>query len=265
MIFLSHNWKDKAVIEQFDHALVKVFGREKVFYDSWSIQPGDGVIDKMNSGLESCKYFLFFISANSLDSPMVRLEWQNALIKAAKNDIKFIPIRVDRSEVPVLLTQTVWIDLYSNGLEVSLRQVTEVCSGENIYKPSSKVFSNLRADMQVRGRIYEIEVLADYFMEPISNFMIAFGNDIADLEFSIPGEAAYRSSNPDSIKLSDNRTANIKILGLDRPTTPGHPVKLHVEAKQGVQLILVAVMHERSKGQWAAIPLTGYALTSVTG
>jgi len=68
MIFLSHNFKDR-----------DIFGQENVFYDSWSIQPGDGIIDQMNDGLTQCKLFFFFVSNNSLNSEMVKLEWQNAL------------------------------------------------------------------------------------------------------------------------------------------------------------------------------------------
>jgi hypothetical protein len=68
MIFLSHNFKDR-----------DIFGQENVFYDSWSIQPGDGIIDKMNDGLTQCKLFFFFVSNNSLNSEMVKLEWLNAL------------------------------------------------------------------------------------------------------------------------------------------------------------------------------------------
>ena len=41
MIFLSHNYKDKPLIREIAQNLEKVFGREKVFYDEWSIQPGD--------------------------------------------------------------------------------------------------------------------------------------------------------------------------------------------------------------------------------
>lgn len=68
MIFHSHNFKDG-----------DIFGQENVFYDSWSIQPGDGIIDQMNDGLTQCKLFFFFVSNNSLNSEMVKLEWQNAL------------------------------------------------------------------------------------------------------------------------------------------------------------------------------------------
>ena len=48
MIFLSHNHKDKVLVEQVAVRLKDIFGQDKVFYDSWSIQPGDGIIDKMN-------------------------------------------------------------------------------------------------------------------------------------------------------------------------------------------------------------------------
>ena len=48
MIFLSHNYKDKPVVEQVALRLKSIYGIDKVFYDSWSIQPGDGIIDKMN-------------------------------------------------------------------------------------------------------------------------------------------------------------------------------------------------------------------------
>ena len=82
MIFLSHNSKDKRIVEPFANKLAEVFDRENVFYDSWSIQPGDGIIDKMESGLTDAKYFFFFVSENSLKSNMVKLEWQNAIIKA---------------------------------------------------------------------------------------------------------------------------------------------------------------------------------------
>ena len=37
-----------------------------VFYDSWAIQPGDGIIDKMNAGLEACRLGFYPVSADGL-------------------------------------------------------------------------------------------------------------------------------------------------------------------------------------------------------
>lgn len=75
MIFISHTAKDKAIVEPIALRLAQVYGQNNVFYDSWSIQPGDGIIDKMNEGLTNCKFFFFFVSKNSLQSNMVKLEW----------------------------------------------------------------------------------------------------------------------------------------------------------------------------------------------
>ena len=66
MIFISHNYNDKGIIEPIALKLAEIFGKEQVFYDSWSMQPGDGIIDKINEGLEKTSHFFFFVSANSL-------------------------------------------------------------------------------------------------------------------------------------------------------------------------------------------------------
>ncbi|BBM48372.1 hypothetical protein JMUB3933_1888 [Leptotrichia wadei] len=59
MIFISHNYKDKEIIEPLANRLSDVYGKDAIFYDSWSIQLGDGIIDKMNKGLSSINYFFF--------------------------------------------------------------------------------------------------------------------------------------------------------------------------------------------------------------
>lgn len=84
MIFLSHNYKDKDIVEPIAIKLKEIYGQENIFYDSWSIKPGESIIGKMDEGLSKCKWFFFFISNNSLNSSMVGLEWQSALYKATK-------------------------------------------------------------------------------------------------------------------------------------------------------------------------------------
>ena len=54
MIFISHTNTDKPLVEPIAIKLSSVFGQENVFYDSWSIQPGDGIINEMNEGLSKC-------------------------------------------------------------------------------------------------------------------------------------------------------------------------------------------------------------------
>lgn len=66
MIFISHTSKDKPIVEPIALRLASIYGEDKVFYDSWSIQPGDGIIDRMTQGMAECKFFFFFVSKNSL-------------------------------------------------------------------------------------------------------------------------------------------------------------------------------------------------------
>jgi hypothetical protein len=135
MIFISHTWIDKPLIEPITIKLADIYGQDKVFYDSWSIQPGDGIIDKMNTGLSECKFFLFFVSKNSLNSNMVQLEWQNMLMQSSKNqNIKFIPIKIDDCILPIILLQTLYIDVFGKGLDYALRQMVDVINGNNTFR-----------------------------------------------------------------------------------------------------------------------------------
>lgn len=150
MIFLSHNHADKPVIEPVALRLREIFGQDKVFYDSWSIQPGDGIIDKMNEGLSSPKFVFFFVSEKSLQSNMVKLEWQNALYKATKGECKIIPVRVDGSTMPPVLLQNVYIDMFANGIEAAIVQIVNVIQGNNTFTPQHMGF--FQSDLQLFRR-----------------------------------------------------------------------------------------------------------------
>ncbi|BBM48371.1 TIR domain protein [Leptotrichia wadei] len=58
------------------------------------------------------------MSDNSLKSDMVKLEWQNALIKSLSSDTKFIPVRLDRSEMPAILKQILYLDVFQMDLKL---------------------------------------------------------------------------------------------------------------------------------------------------
>jgi len=61
MIFLSYSHKDKAIVSHMAEAFRKTFGEDKVFFDQWSIQPGDSLVDRMGEGLANCCYFFFLV------------------------------------------------------------------------------------------------------------------------------------------------------------------------------------------------------------
>lgn len=255
MIFLSHNHKDKVIVEQIAIRLRDIFGEDKVFYDSWSMQPGDGIIDKMNDGLSECKLFLFFVSKNSLQSNMVRLEWQNAVIKATKGETKIIPVKLDDCLMPAILLQSLYIDLFGHGLEVALRQIVDVVSGRNTFKPGVQEFSNLRAYTYNEGNKIIIECHAEHYLEPISSFIFLVTNSRNELAFNCRSSAMVRTGFNENLKLNNGKIFNGQMMAIEKATVPGFPFIIDVEPKEGIQVNLVGVMHEKKMNEWVMIPL----------
>ncbi len=253
MIFLSHNYKDKPVVEQVAIKLKNVFGQQNVFYDSWSIQPGDGIIDKMDEGLSNCKFFFFFISDNSLNSAMVKLEWQNALIKAAQKAIRFIPIRMDKTELPFLLTQSLYIDLYSQGLDTAIRQIVDVIQGTNTFQNPNGAFYNLIATKRIEGDKLVIECKARFYMEPISSFAFVTLDNVNDISFQVSHEMVYESGKHCNVKLTNGDVVNIIYISVMHSTTPDMPMVVEFSSKSNLDII--SVLHKKTHEFLEAIPL----------
>ncbi|MHB1268549.1 MAG: toll/interleukin-1 receptor domain-containing protein [Acidithiobacillus ferriphilus] len=255
MIFLSHNQKDKPVVEQIALRLKEILPQDEIFYDSWSIQPGDGIIDKMNEGLANCRLFLFFVSKNSLQSEMVKLEWQNALLKATKGQTKIIPVKMDDCLMPPILMQSLYIDLFGQGLEIALRQIMDVISGKNTFAPGPQEFANLRGYAYDNEGAVFVECRAEYYMEPISRFVFLVENKEGELTFECTTSPMCISGFNKDVKLNDGRILNGQLVALDRATTPGYPFIVKITCQAGADLKLVGVLHEKRYNQWHEIPL----------
>lgn len=253
MIFLSHNKADKPIVRQIAQILVNKYGIDNVFYDEWSIQPGDSIIGQMNTGIESCKYFFFFVSENSLKSKMVELEWQSAIIKLA-NGIKFIPVRLDKSLMPAIITQILYIDLYNYGFDVAIRQMIDVIDGNNTFRPQSD-FSNLVAYInRIDSKNIEIEIRAEYYLEPHSRYLLVVDNDENDLNWMLPDFNEYNSGFNNNISFSDG-SHNCILVEVDSPTSPNFPVRVNLISKNEKDVKLLYVMHATSRNGFAAIPV----------
>lgn len=255
MIFLSHNHKDKAVVEQIAIRLRDTFGQHNVFYDSWSMQPGDGIVDKMNEGLGNCKLFLFFVSSNSLQSKMVELEWQNAVMRASGGLTKIIPIKLDGCLMPPILTQSIYIDLFGQGIEVALRQIVDVISGKNTFSPGPQQFSNLKAYFYQEGINTVVECIAEHFMEPKSHFLFLLDNTESELGFNLKSSSMYQGGFNTGIKLNNGLTHNAQMMSVESGTVPGFPFVVEILPKNNATVKLRGVMHEKKQNYWEPIPL----------
>lgn len=240
MIFLSHNYNDKDVVEPIAVKLKEIYGEKNVFYDSWSIKPGESIIGKMNTGIENCKYFLFFLSKNSLNSSMVGLEWQSALYKAAKEGIKFIPIKLDDCYPPQILTNTLYIDMYTVGIENTLRDIFDIIENRDS-KQYKSFFENLIYQKKV-VTLNEIHIVikAVKLIEPNKFFLIAFSNDIQDIQV-IPTSESMVISSAGSVG-----GLNYKSLKFNNTLTPQFPLRITVKSKSK-EIMNLKVLHQYSE------------------
>lgn len=253
MIFISHNGKDKEVVAPFAHKLAEIFGIKNVFYDSWSIRPGDGIIDKMNEGLEKCKFFFFFISKNSLESEMVKLEWQNAIIKKTKGETRFIPVRLDSSLIPPILLQTLYINLYEHGLNVAIHQAVDVISGNDSTIINAQ-FSNLQTKISKENNTVTIEISAIHFLEPMPVFLVLTRNKESDLTFKTQGGSFWGGFNS-NIKLDNGEVVNAIYIKFPDNIIPGFPQRIFITEKGDTQVQIIGVLHPVNENKYIPIPI----------
>ena len=247
MIFISHNYNDKPIVEPIAVRLAEVFGQDKVFYDSWSIQPGDGIIDKMNSGLMECKFFFLFISKNSIESKMVTLEWQNALMQMTQGKMRIIPVRLDASLIPTILLQTLYLDLFTNGLETTVRQMIDITMGISTFRINQSNFSNLKATGEYDEKKVSVIIQAMYFMEPISQFLFLLDNKQEDIQIAID-RPAYNSGFIPEVALDNGVKGNAWVIGWAEATVPNFPQKIEITSKTKVNLL--TILHQEKQNYW---------------
>lgn len=258
MIFLSHNFKDKQIVEPIAITLANVFGVNKVFYDSWSIQPGDGIIDKMNQGLKECNFFFFFVSKNSLDSKMVKLEWQNALYKATHNKVKLIPVKLDDCLMPDILIQNLYIDIYGKGIEAGLRQMIDVINNVPSFAHCYQTFENIRGYILKESTELElhIQIRAEIYFEPLSRYIFLFENSEDEITVDTINQIKLQSPEfLNNVQFADNKFSNGIYFRFVDPTVPHFPIKFVVKRNTSTPIKFIGIMKAVGEDKIRAIPV----------
>lgn len=241
-IFISYNHQDKILVDTIARRLEIEFGRNNIFYDAWSMQPGDSIIGKMDSGLSDFTAFFFFVSPNSLQSNMVKLEWQTALNRATNNNLKFVAVKIADCSMPAILTDKLYIDLYGEGLDSAVEKIRCVIKGKNTYTPLEDVKNIQAFYTQKDTHNLEIEVVATHFVE--HNPVIAIGLTAPKDHFSID----YLSegmviTGTDVITTSDGKEFEARKFGLCRSLIPGQPFRASVQLNENIKPFTIACFY----------------------
>jgi hypothetical protein len=124
-VFLCHRSIDKPAVEPLASRLEGKGYR--VWYDSWSIFPGDSIPEKIAKGIEESTHFILCLSRNTQDSKWVTKEFNTALTNALeRNRPRIIPVFLDhegRRSTPTLIRELRGVSFYSQSFEEAFAEL----------------------------------------------------------------------------------------------------------------------------------------------
>lgn len=129
-VFLSHNSADKPQVRRLAERL-KAAGL-RVWFDEWSIAPGEDIYLAIERGLETSRTLVLFLSSASLGSDWVSLERSTALFRDPTNsERRFLPVLLKDCSLPDTLRRYRYIDLRSDS-EEAFAQLLAACQGAEL-------------------------------------------------------------------------------------------------------------------------------------
>lgn len=231
MIFISYNHQDQYLVDMIARRLEIEFGRDNIFYDRWSIQPGQSIIGQMDQGLENYTTFFFMLSPNSLKSKMVTKEWQSGLMRHLRTDnLKFIPVRLDDCTPPAILADQLYIDLYGDGLDSAVAKMKSVINNENTYNPHEDVSNIEYVKEYFSESTVKITVSVAMYSEHNLNIGFAFPKNSSG-EYSFTETSEMMSGSNRAKTTFNGKQVEVFIISLMRPLTKNTPFYVTITPK----------------------------------
>ncbi len=251
VIFLSHTKVDKPKVDYFAYKLSEIFGKERVFYDTWSVSPGESFIGKMNEGIADCGFFVLFISKASLQSNMVTREWQSSLSKAIKGELRFVPVLLEHVSVPPIFSDIRYLSFYKDGPETVLKQMIDVIRGDS-NSPLQPLKENLVCHVTMQDHTYNLAIEATMYMEPKSSFLIIPDCQIDDL--CVMHHCSMVETNTFPVATEGGPEQMAYWVMVEYATVPNIPFRLSLRHRNNNQLRF-KVYHQIGEHEFEPIPL----------
>jgi len=131
-VFLSYSRRDEARVAAVQEALEREGLR--VWRDKPEIQAGESFISEIEAGLSQSRCVVLFVSQDALGSTWVLREWNVALTLP----MRIIPVRLDDSELPLMLRPVEAVDLRDPGLlEAAAKRIADGVGRQAVALPAA--------------------------------------------------------------------------------------------------------------------------------
>jgi|GEM_PF-7049626 len=139
-VFISYSSHDKDFASRLcnDLTLYDI----NVWFDDWSIRPGDSITKAIEGGLRGSQFVLLLLSRAAVESEWVQEELSSSLYSALSSGRpKVIPLLLEDCDVPVMLRHRKNLDfIVSEKYDASLNQLIEVLHSEtNVTPPQALI------------------------------------------------------------------------------------------------------------------------------
>ena len=112
-VFISHSSLDKVFVSKL--AVDLAVRGIPVWFDSWELEAGDRLYDRIFNGIDHSAFLLLALSPNPVKSRWVNKELNAALSKEERLPRKvIIPIKIAECEVPLAIADRIYVD-FSKG------------------------------------------------------------------------------------------------------------------------------------------------------
>lgn len=129
-IFISYSHADK---ERVDHLAAHMVKREaQVWVDTWELNVGDSLIQKVQEAITESDALLVILSKSSVESEWCKKELNSGLMRELEEKrVVILPVLLEDCKIPLFLKEKMYADLRSNfdsGLNSIMDAVAKVTS-----------------------------------------------------------------------------------------------------------------------------------------
>lgn len=122
-VFISHSSVDKPIVRKLAVSLLSE--GIPVWLDSWQLEVGDSLLDKVYAGIEESAVVLLTVSKNSVESGWVNRELNAALAKEQQVGRRLvIPVKLDDCALPLKVADRFYAD-FSSGFSQPLKMLVD--------------------------------------------------------------------------------------------------------------------------------------------
>lgn len=129
-VFISYSHQDKGFVDKFASHLM--MHRAWVWVDTWEINVGDSIVQKVQDAIQSASALVVILSEASVESEWCKKELNAGLIRELdEKRVIILPVLLQDCEIPIFLKEKKYADFRTNfddGLRDTLEAIAKVTS-----------------------------------------------------------------------------------------------------------------------------------------